>query len=225
MDILAFDCAANTVSAAFWRDGEILDEQYLNLPYGHSETLMPMIARILSNLEIKLCALDYIAATTGPGSYTSMRVGASTAKSLSHATGIPIIKVPTLDALAYNMCMMKDTLIVPVIDARRDCVYTCFYLSDGEVLRKLTDCAAMPNSCATDTANRLREEHRLSDVVFLGNPPKTLQVKEHGFLLAPPNNSFLRASSVAHLARLYMKENLADYENFEVMYLRREDPR
>ena len=133
MKILAIDSSAVAGSVALYVDGEIKAE-YLTLDKRtHSETLLPLIDELKSETNLDLSTLDAIAITGGPGSYTGLRIGGATAKGLGLALDKPIINVPTMEALAYNVCD-ADVLVCPMMDARRDRVFTGLYkFSDGKV--------------------------------------------------------------------------------------------
>jgi len=109
----------------------------------YSETLMPMVDHIFNLNDLAMQDIDYIACTNGPGSFTGLRIGAATAKGLAFAAGIPLIPVPTLDAMAYTVaCIVAhNTLVVPIMDARRDQAYSAFY-HDG--CERKSDYMALP---------------------------------------------------------------------------------
>ncbi len=92
----------------------------------HSQTILPMIDEISHKIELDLSTVDYIACSCGPGSFTGLRIGAATAKGLALGGNIDVVAVPTLDALAYNV-FDTDAIICPIMDARRQQVYTAFY--------------------------------------------------------------------------------------------------
>ena len=97
----------------------------------HSATLLPSADWLLSTLGLTVADMDYIAATVGPGSFTGLRIGSATAKGLGLALDKPLIEIPTTDALAMNLWGSKD-VICPIMDARRDQVYTGFYEFDAD---------------------------------------------------------------------------------------------
>ena len=129
----------------------------------YSETLMPMVDHIFHLNDLAMQDIDYIACTNGPGSFTGLRIGAATAKGLAFAAGIPLIPVPTLDAMAYTVqCIVApNTLIVPIMDARRDQAYSAFY-HDG--CERKSDYMALP-------IDELLEKLRLLALELKGERP------------------------------------------------------
>ena len=103
MKILALDSTALTASVAVCEDKRLLAEFTVNCGNTHSETLLPMIASILSQMKIKVKDIDIFSCSAGPGSFTGVRIGASTIKGLAFGGGKPCIGVSTLEALAYNI--------------------------------------------------------------------------------------------------------------------------
>ena len=150
MKILALDTSGKQAGVAIMDEYITIGEILINAQSGpkawhHSEILMPAVNQLFELSGLSLCDIDYIAYTSGPGSFTGLRIGAATALGLSRGIEKPTIPVPTLDALAYNMLYHADaargnfkenTYIVPLMDARRGQVYAAIYVSgQGE------DCA------------------------------------------------------------------------------------
>ncbi len=127
MYILAIESSGNVASAAVAEDSKILAEYTVNIGKTHSQTLLPMIDRVLSDAEMSVSDLDAIAVSRGPGSFTGLRIGSATAKGLAASAEIPIVDVPTLEALAVGVGNAGGRLICPVIDARRNEVYTALF--------------------------------------------------------------------------------------------------
>jgi tRNA threonylcarbamoyladenosine biosynthesis protein TsaB len=123
---LAMDTATKTIGLALLEDEEILAELFLNLGRHHAEVLLPALDRICSLAGTPIGSIDLIACTIGPGSFTGVRIGASTVKGLALATGKPVVGVSTLEALAFN-ALPRTALICPMLDARRNQVYTGLY--------------------------------------------------------------------------------------------------
>jgi tRNA threonylcarbamoyladenosine biosynthesis protein TsaB len=100
MNLLAFDSAQAACSAAVRRDSTLAARRFARMERGHAEALMPMIVAVLADAGIGFPALDAVAVTVGPGSYTGIRVGLAAAKGIALARGIPLIGVTTLEAVA-----------------------------------------------------------------------------------------------------------------------------
>ncbi len=136
MLILGIDSSGHTASCAILEDGVVLAEYSTNIGLTHSQTLLPMVAEIFSRTSKAPKDLDAIAVSAGPGSFTGLRIGASTAKGLALGYNIPLIEVSTLEALAHNIsdAASLDTIYVhPIMDARRKQVYTAAFLR-GELV-------------------------------------------------------------------------------------------
>ena len=126
MRILGIESSSLVASVAIVTDDILTAEYTVNLKKTHSQTLLPMIDEVIRMLEIELDSIDAIAVSGGPGSFTGLRIGSATAKGLGLAMKKPLIHVPTVDAMAYGL-YGTDALICPVMDARRNQVYTGLY--------------------------------------------------------------------------------------------------
>lgn len=142
MLILAFDSTATTAAAALWRDGSVLCEYTVNAGNTHSVTLLPMAEHMLKVSGTALSDVDVFAVSVGPGSFTGVRIGTATVKGLAAASGKPCVGVSTLEALAENLAVCGG-YICPVMNARRDQVYTALFRSDGETVERLTEDSAL----------------------------------------------------------------------------------
>lgn len=126
MIILGIESAAHTASAALVSEDLVLAEYTIDGKLTHSQTLLPMIDEIVRRSQTEISAIDAAAVSAGPGSFTGLRIGTGTAKGLGLALDIPLIAVPTTDAMAYGFYGCRH-LICPIMDARRDQVYTGIY--------------------------------------------------------------------------------------------------
>ena len=142
MKILALDSSATVASVALCEDETLLAEYTLNNGNTHSETLLPMVETLLSHFGITVDDIDLFAVSTGPGSFTGVRIGTATVKGLAFAKNTPCIGVSTLEALAENALVLGG-LICPVMNARRSQVYTALFRSDGQALTRLMDDSAL----------------------------------------------------------------------------------
>ena len=142
MNILAFDTASRSGSVAVMRNDAIIAHIQLDVGLTHSEQLLPAIHDLMQLTGMKMAEFDAIAVTSGPGSFTGLRIGFSTAKGMALGLHKPLIPVPTLDTLAQNGAGVQG-LIVPIMNARRGQVYTAIYQSDGQSILRRSDFQAM----------------------------------------------------------------------------------
>ena len=205
MKILGIDTSSSVASAAIVEDDTLIAEYTVNLKKTHSQILLPMIDEIKEKAELDLNTLDAIAIAGGPGSFTGLRIGSATAKGLGLALDIPIVNVPTLEAMAYNL-IYSDALICPIMDARRNQVYTGVYKSDGEKLDAVKKQCAIAMDDLINYLNKCDEK-----VIFLGDGvPVFKNIIEEKLLVihdyAEPHLSRQRASAVAALGMKFYKQ-------------------
>lgn len=137
MLILAIDTALDACAAAVLdtEAGELIARESLPMKRGHAEALMPLIARVMQAARLSFTALDRIAVTTGPGSFTGLRVGISAARGLALAAGKPAIGLTTLSAYAASIVSQnRPAPVISAIDARHDHVYVQIVAGDGSQL-------------------------------------------------------------------------------------------
>src|SRR5437899_7291144 len=137
MRILAIDTALDACAAAVLDTGraEIIASETLTMTRGHAEAVMPLIARVMDGAETEFAALDRIAVTTGPGSFTGLRVGISAARGIALAAGKPALGLTTLSGFAAPLIAADDSKsVVAVIDARHDHVYLQIFGPGGRTL-------------------------------------------------------------------------------------------
>jgi tRNA threonylcarbamoyladenosine biosynthesis protein TsaB len=130
MLILAIESSAKPVSVAVYQKaahGKLLGQYFQYTGFSHSRTLLTMTESLLKNLEIKPSDIGLIAVAKGPGSFTGVRIGVSAVKGLAWGLDIPVCGVSTLEAMAYQTHTNPDTLICPVMDARRNQVYNALF--------------------------------------------------------------------------------------------------
>jgi len=212
MKLLAIETSTMIGSVALTDDNQLLAEYQIGIKATYSDILFPAIDHILKNANVSIQEVDAFALAQGPGSFTSLRIGISVIKGLALANNKPVIAIPSLDALAHNMCF-SNMLICPLIDARKDEVYTAFYKrEDGHTLKKLTpDRAIVPEILLGE----IREE-----VVFLGDGTDLYKdliirkLKEKVFF-SPLHLKYPRASAIAQLA--FKKLNVNEVSDIEVM--------
>src|SRR5262245_25257207 len=135
MRVLAVETSTMIGSVALVDGGRIVGESMLDVALTHSERLMAMVDRLLGDCGWKADRLEGLAVSIGPGSFTGLRVGLATVKGLALALDLPVVAVPTLDALASNI-PFADAPVCPILDARKAEVYLSLYCTrDGRAQR------------------------------------------------------------------------------------------
>lgn len=124
--ILGIDSSGLVAGVAVTEDDVLVAEYTTNYKKTHSQTLLPMLDELRRMVELDLNTLDAIAVASGPGSFTGLRIGAATAKGLGLALNRPLVEVPTLEGLAWNV-WGAGGIVCPLMDARRNQVYTAAY--------------------------------------------------------------------------------------------------
>ena len=154
MLILAIESSAGPASCAVCSDEALLGQFYQNNGLTHSKTLMPMIKALLMSLDIAISDIGIVAVSRGPGSFTGVRIGVSSAKGLAWGAGIPVCGVSTLEAMAYQ-APGQGVIICPVMDARRGQVYNAlFEWSTARPARLCEDRAISLEELAADLKSR-----------------------------------------------------------------------
>lgn len=205
MKILALDSSGLVASVAVMEDDTMLAEFTMNYKKTHSQTLLPMLDEMAKMIELDLNTVDAIAVAGGPGSFTGLRIGSATAKGLGLALRKPLISIPTVDGLAYNLCG-TEKIVCPLMDARRNQVYTGIYEFEGNTLKVIEPQMAVDISVIAEKLNALGRE-----VVFLGDgyPVYEKKLEESmrvPFMAAPAHLSRQRAGALGALAIEYAKE-------------------
>ncbi len=158
--LLALDSANQRCSVAVGQGGELLAHAEVEDGYRHAEMLTVLIGRVLKEVNLKLEALDGVVISSGPGSYTGLRIGASVAKGLCYGSGLPLIAIDTLEMMARGYVkthgpIQTGQLLVPMIDARRDEVFTAVF--DGDFNQRLASgaCILQPDLFKDFSGNEL----------------------------------------------------------------------
>ncbi|MGN0428171.1 MAG: tRNA (adenosine(37)-N6)-threonylcarbamoyltransferase complex dimerization subunit type 1 TsaB [Agathobacter sp.] len=220
MKLLAIDSSGLVASVAIIEDNNLLGEYTINYKKTHSQTLLPMLDEVAKMIELDKTSLDAIAVSAGPGSFTGLRIGSATAKGLGLALNKPLIHVPTVDALAYNL-WGTDKLICPLMDARRQQVYTGLYEFVENEFHILLEQCAIGIDEIIEKVNAMGRP-----VIFLGDGIDvfTEEIKEHckvPFSFAPAGMNKQRAASVALLGKeLYEKGKTVSAAEHAPDYLR-----
>ena len=163
MKILGLDSSGIVASVAIVEEDNLIAEYTVNYKKTHSQTLLPMLDELAKMTELDMDTIDAIAVAAGPGSFTGLRIGSATAKGLGLALKKPLVEIPTVDALAYNLYDAK-ALICPIMDARRSQVYTGIYRFEDHKLVTVEAQMAVPMMEMIDKLNERGEE-----VIFLGD--------------------------------------------------------
>ncbi len=217
MKILAVDSCTNVATGAVLNDGVLVAEFVLNNKITHSTKLLPQIEQMMEICELKFNDIDLFAVTIGPGSFTGERIGVATVKALAHGVNKPVIGVSALMSMAYNL-PYTSFIVCPIMDARRNQVYTATYRWNGNQLETVKQDRAMS---IEDLIKEFNE-----DVIFLGDGVpvykdiilEKLKSKAH---FAPDHLLHIRGGSVAMCA---VEENnkgkSCTYSELKPSYLR-----
>ena len=203
MKILGIDSSGLVASVAIVEDDRLVAEYNLQYKITHSQTLLPMLEEIRNRIHLDMQTIDAIAVAAGPGSFTGLRIGAATVKGLGLALGKPIIPVPTLEGMAYN-CYGTDLLVCPLMDARRNQVYTGLYIFEKEDRIRMKSVMEQTAVGFDELAAKLNVLGR--EVLFLGDgvPVFAEAMKELlriPYYFAPAHMNRQRAASVATLGK------------------------
>lgn len=205
MRVLAIDSSGLTATVGIVEDTQTIAEYTVNYKKTHSQTLLPMIDEMTRMVDLDLSTLDAIAVAGGPGSFTGLRIGSATAKGLGLALNKPLLHVPTVDALAYNVYGCTD-VICPIMDARRKQVYTGIYRFEAHRLVTVEDQMAVPMEELITKLNAYQQP-----VTFLGDGVPVFKdlIAEKltvPYTFAPAHVNKQRAAAVAALGLVYYKE-------------------
>ncbi len=214
---LGLDTTAGTATAAVVQDGKLLGEYTINSGNTHSTTLLPMIESMLHLLGIKPADIGLYACAVGPGSFTGVRIGAATVKGLAQPYNTPCVPVSALEALAQNLAGHRG-ILCPVMNARRQQVYTALFDTDGIRIRRLReDCAIS----IEELSALLKEMEK--PVYFVGDGYELVSALTDR--VTPERLRYQSAASVALLGyKIYANaENKADYTGEALLptYLRK----
>lgn len=211
MRILAIDSSGLVATVAVVEEeneiSKTIAEYTINYKKTHSQTLLPMLDEIVKMTDMNLDTIDAIAVAGGPGSFTGLRIGSATAKGLGLALKKPLIHIPTVDGLAYNLCY-TDRIICPIMDARRNQVYTGIYQMDGDKLQVLEAQMAVE---IDELAKKLCTYGK--PVIFLGDGVPVHKdrlekelMTDQDIAFAPAHMNQQRAATVGMLGIQYYKE-------------------
>ncbi len=189
--ILGIDSSAITAGCALYDGGKIVAEQFLNTRHTHSETLLPMVKTMFESAKLTLGEVDRIAVTTGPGSFTGLRIGISCVKGMCFGAEKPCVPVSTLEAISYNFVQF-DGIVCACMDARCKQVYNALFKSENGIITRLCEDRAI-------SAAALSEELSALDggIILAGDGAELMDGFTEGkYELAPVALRFQRGSGV-----------------------------
>ncbi|WP_421917822.1 tRNA (adenosine(37)-N6)-threonylcarbamoyltransferase complex dimerization subunit type 1 TsaB [Marinifilum sp.] len=221
--LLNIETSTAVCSVALGKDGKLLALKENKEGMKHASNLTIFVENILNENNLTIADLDGVAISMGPGSYTGLRIGVSTAKGICYGAGIPLIAVSTLQSMTkalHDTSNVSDSLInkekalyCPMIDARRMEVYTAFYNSNAKLIREISADIIDENSFADELSN--------NEIVFFGDGSskcKGVIKSENGIFL---DNINATALGMVELAENKFKNNeLEDVAYFEPFYLK-----
>lgn len=192
--LLSMDSSAVTASVALTDGDEIIKNEFVNSGLTHSETLLPMITRVMDGR--KYSELDGIAITAGPGSFTGVRIGVATVKGLAFNDDIPCYSVSTLEAIAYNF-VDKNAVVCAVMDARRMQFYNALFRVQNGKVERLCDDRAIS---IEDLRNELKQYDK---VIIAGDGAKLCfqNIELENCTLADEDRIYQNAVGVAKAAQ------------------------
>ena len=205
MKILALESSGLVASVAVVTEDKLIGEYTTNFKKTHSQTLLPMMDALLRMTGIDISEMDAIAVSGGPGSFTGLRIGSATAKGLGLALNKPIVSVPTVDAIAYNL-YGTDALVCPLMDARRNQTYTGLYTFEQDKMICLSGQKAVMIDEIIAEINGLGRK-----VIFLGDGVPVFKTAIEAniqvpYQFAPIHLSQQRAGTLGALAVQYYKD-------------------
>lgn len=195
---LGIDTSAVAASAALWEDERLIGESFINVKLTHSQTILPMVQNLFSCCGRAISQVDQFAVSTGPGSFTGLRIGISAVKGMAFGLKKSCVPISTLEALSYNL-VGQECVAVAVMDARCQQVYTASFLVGRKNVQRLTEDAALS---IQELWEQISKNSGSLPLVLVGDGAGLCynSWKEEKVLLAPEHLRFQRASSVCAAA-------------------------
>ena len=223
MIILSIDSSTPVAGIAVSDGHKLLGEVMINTKNTHSEKLMPMLAQLLTDLQMSVEQIEAVAITCGPGSFTGLRIGMATAKGIAQGGNKKLIAIPTLDTLAQNLKHYPG-IICPIMNAQKRQVYTAIYRNGEAGLERLSDYQAIEADKLADQLLELGET-----VWFTGDGVDAFAEVFQAKLgekchLADGNTVLPRAGALAMLAAdRAEQEQFDDLYQAELIYIRKSE--
>lgn len=193
MRILSIESSATSAGVAVTENGKLLGEYYTNIGLTHSQTIIPMVESLLNISKVDMNSIDVFSVSSGPGSFTGIRIGISAVKGMADALCKPCFAVSTLETIAYSFSDFEG-IAVSVMDARCNQVYTASF-ENGK--RLCADDAILID----ELLERLKTYNK--KIILCGDGAEMcynyLKDKIDDLYLSPPSNRYQKASSVAFL--------------------------
>ena len=205
MVILGIESSAPSASVAIVKDGKLLADMFLNVGLTHSVTLMPLIKQAVDGAGISVSDIDAVAVTNGPGSFTGVRIGVSTAKGIAQPENKICVPVSTLEAIAYPLSD-SECIAVAVMDARCQQVYCALFDCSNSEMTRITEDDAISLDSLCDILKQYNKK-----IILIGDGADItynyLVDKIPDLYKASPLFKYQRASSVALLAEKMIADN------------------
>jgi tRNA threonylcarbamoyladenosine biosynthesis protein TsaB len=212
--ILSIETSTDVCSVAIHNNGRLVADRESLEAYSHAEKLAPLIDEILRDSKIKRSELTAIAVSAGPGSYTGLRIGTSTAKGLCYALNIPLITIGTLESMLEGFENDDENLLLcPMLDARRMEVYCLLADSKGQINE--------PTQAKIIDENSFSDYLRTNKISFFGNGAdkcKQVITSENAIFIDGIKPSAINIGKLAYIK--YQANEFADLVNFEPDYLK-----
>jgi len=222
LPVLALETSTLVSSVALVIEESLVAEITLQTKLTHSERLMPHISTILEMADMTPKEISAVAVSIGPGSFTGLRIGLSTAKALAYALQIPVIGVPTLNALAYG-CSLPGIYLSPMLDAQKGNVYQAVFEQTKAGLQQIKDTRVIACSTALEELAALNRP-----VAVLGEGAilyrREIAAFGENLILPPPHLVIPRAGSVGFLGQQMLAQGVRhDVMTMEPLYIRRSE--
>ncbi|MGE5630031.1 MAG: tRNA (adenosine(37)-N6)-threonylcarbamoyltransferase complex dimerization subunit type 1 TsaB [Caulobacteraceae bacterium] len=220
MRILAVDTSTSAATAAIMEDGKLVAEYILNISKAHSQKIMGLIDELFKKSGLLPSDMDLFTCSSGPGSFTGLRIGASIIKGMAQALGKPVVAVPTLDALAYNLFNCTGH-VCPMLDAQRGMVYSALYAWEKGELKQKEDFSVI---LVEDLIEKIKKETLHTTFLGDGVPlfENKLRLGLSDFSIAPADHLLPRASSCAAMALDMYNRGIYDrYDTLKLTYIRK----